>query len=98
TDVSSSVWCSPPSRPRRLARSLSFRVTLVQIHGLLLAATTIDPYVQKLHEHGEGHSKVDVALGDVLVEALQHQHEPHQEQEAQCQHLQRGVAVDEVTD
>src|ERR687893_280624 len=72
-----------PSRPRRLfARALFFRVTLVQIHGLLLAATTVDPYVQKLDEHREGHRDVDIALGDVLVEALQHQHEPYQEQEA----------------
>jgi hypothetical protein len=66
-----------PSRPRRLARALSFGVTLVQIHGLLLAAAAVDAYVQKLHEHSEGHGEVDVALGDVLVEALQHQHEPH---------------------
>src|SRR5215203_2205715 len=85
-----------PSRPRRLARARFFGVTLVQIHGLLLAATTVDPYVQKLHEHREGHGEVDVALGDVLVEALKHQHEPHQDQEAQRQHLQRGVSVDEA--
>src|SRR4028118_1952829 len=90
--------CASLSRPRRLALALLLGVTLVQIHGLLLATTAVDPYVQKLHEHGEGHGEVDVALGDVLVEALQHQHEPHQEQEAQCQHLQRGVAVDAGAD
>ena len=56
-----------PSPPRRLARALLFRVTLVQIHGLLLATTAIEPYVQKLHEHREGHGEVDVALGDVLI-------------------------------
>src|SRR3990170_1640609 len=90
--------CASLSRPCRLALALLLGVTLVQVHWLLLATTTVNPHVQKLHEHREGHGKVDVALGDVLVEALQHQHEPYQEQEAQCQHLQRGVAVDEAAD
>ena len=43
----------PPTKPVRLSGRgvenhgplLSFRVTLVQIHGLLLAAPPVDPYV-----------------------------------------------------
>src|SRR5215217_1091510 len=50
--------------------------------------------VQEFDEDGEAHREVDVALGDVLVEALQEQGQADKDQEAQGEHLQGGVAVD----
>src|SRR5215217_5279942 len=50
--------------------------------------------VQEFDEDGEAHREVDVALGDVLVEAFQEEGQADQEQEAQGEHLQGGVAVD----
>src|SRR5215217_1121211 len=50
--------------------------------------------VQEFDEDGEAHREVDVALGDVLVEALQEQSQADKDQEAQGEHLQGGVAVD----
>ena len=50
-------------------------------------AAAADAEVQELDEDGEAHREVDVALGDVLVEAFEEQREADQEQEAQGQHL-----------
>src|SRR5215218_3057301 len=54
--------------------------------------------VQQFDEDGEAHREVDVALGYVLIEALQEEGQADQEQEAQGEHLQCGVAVDDTGD
>jgi hypothetical protein len=61
-------------------------------------STASDTDVQQLHEDRETHRKVDVALGDMLVEAFQQEGQADQQQEAQGEHLQGGVAVDDAGD
>src|SRR3712207_671382 len=53
-------------------------------------------HVQEFDENRKPHRDVDVAFGDVLAEAFQQEGKPDQQQEAQGEHLQGGVAVDEA--
>ena len=53
-------------------------------------------HVQDLHADREGHGGVDVALGDVRAEAVRDQDHADHQQEAQGQHDQAGIVVDEV--
>ena len=54
--------------------------------------------VEHLDGDGEGHGEVDVTLGDMAVGAVDHQHDADEDQEAEGEHLDRRVAVDEVGD
>src|SRR5690606_15588538 len=93
-------WDAPVPSARRQARTgLPPRGSCaagVACSGALFAPP--DPQVDGLHEHREGHRRVDVALRDVLAEAVGDQHQADHDQEAQCQHLDRGVALDEIAD
>src|SRR3546814_9247515 len=57
-----------------------------------------DPQVDHFDEHRERHRRVDVALRDVLAEAVGDQHKADHDQEAQREYLHRGVALDELAD
>ena len=54
--------------------------------------------VEHFDEDGEGHGEVDVAFGDVLVEAFGDEHGADQDEEAEGEHLEGGMAVHEVAD
>ena len=94
-------WIRFPGRPlpRRGTRGASGvlvglrGVALLQVHGIDLAP---QPQVDHLDEDREAHREVDVALRDVLVEALGDQRHADQQQERQRQHLDRRVPVDEA--
>ena len=65
----------------------------VEVDGFAAGA---DAQVDQLDEDREAHGEVDVALRDVQVEAVGHQGHPDQEQEAQGEHLDRRVRLDEL--
>jgi hypothetical protein len=54
--------------------------------------------VEHLDHHREGHRRVDVALRHVVAEGVGHQHHADHQQERQRQHLDGGVARDELAD
>src|SRR5690606_14823306 len=54
------------------------------------------PQVEHLDQHREAHRPVDVALGDVHVEAFQEQVGADQHDECERQHLHRWIGVDEL--
>jgi hypothetical protein len=70
----------------------------VQFDRRRLAALGPHPEIQHFHAEREGHGEVDVALRNVLPEAFAHERHADQNQEAQCEHLQGRVPVDEVAD
>src|SRR5262245_24518573 len=74
---------------------LLLHILLAQVDRLALLA---QPQVEHLDENRKSHGEVDVALRDVLVEPLGDQRHADQQQEAQGQHLDRGMARDELTD
>src|SRR5690606_28524308 len=56
------------------------------------------PEIEGLHEHGEAHGEVDVALRDVQFPSLGDERHADEEQEAEGQHLHGGMVVDEIAD
>ena len=69
-------------------------VRLLQLHWRPAAHAQVD----HLDEDREAHRKVDVALGDVQVEALADERQSDQQQERQGEHLHGRMAVDEIAD
>src|SRR3954471_145710 len=70
---------------RRRVRRFSLRsIGFPQTHRGSLAPR---PQVDHLDKHREAHREVNVALGNVLIEALEHQRQADQQQEAERQHL-----------
>src|SRR5436190_2553229 len=59
------------------------------------AVTNADVY--HLDKHREDNSEVDVAFGDVLVEAFEEDHETDEDKEPECQYLHRRVLLNEFT-
>lgn len=53
--------------------------------------------VQHFNEDREGHREVDVPFRDVIVEPVGDQRKADHQKERKCQHLYRGVFVDEFT-
>ena len=46
-----------------------------------------NPDIENLHEHGKAHRKVDVALGNVLPEAVRDERNADEQEETQSQHF-----------
>ena len=63
--------------------------------GAALAAAARRELVEDLDQHREADRGVDVALGDVQAEAVDHQHQADHQQEAQAQDDERGALGDE---
>src|SRR3546814_10473791 len=86
----------PGARRGLLSRRLPVAgVLLVQLHRRHRAlGAAADPQVDHFDEHRERHRRVDVALRDVLAEAVGDQHQADHDQEAQRENLARGVALD----
>src|SRR3569832_525047 len=82
--------------------SASLRMPLVLGHGLVelhrrrrrTLGAQADIYQH--HHHREGHGEIDVALRDVELEPLGDQRDTLQVQEAQREHLDGGVTIDEI--
>src|SRR5215218_1683598 len=87
------------SWPRRIGPLFRPRVAPMQLDRVCAGCSAApDTDVQQFDENGETHGEVDVALGDVLVEAFEDKSQTDQQQEAQGEHLQGGVAVDHAGD
>src|SRR4030042_2568689 len=54
--------------------------------------------VQKLHEHGEGHGKIDISLRDVKIQPFGDQAHAYHDEKAESQHLDRGMGFDKLAD
>jgi hypothetical protein len=70
----------------------------MELHRLPTLGERAHTQVQQLDEERKAHRKVDVALGDSLVKPVQHQRKANQQQEAERQHLDGWVALDERAD
>src|SRR5688500_8540381 len=80
------------SRPGSLSRSRRLMVAITQLDGFALL---LRPQVDHLDEHREAHREVDVPLRDVESEAIGDERHANQQQEAQRQHLDGGMRLDE---
>ena len=69
---------------------------LVQLDGALHPLPHLD--VEELDQHRKAHGEIDVALGDDQAEPFAEEGETDEEEEAQGQHLDGWVPVDELTD
>src|SRR3546814_8854301 len=61
------------------------------------SCASLGPQVQALDRRREAHRTVDVTLGHVDFQALDHQVGADQDDESQRQHLHRRIVVDEAT-